>query len=59
MTFAQIPTRAAIFLDSNTLVYHFANHANFGAACTQLVKRIEQHLPDFDRVSGLTRYAPV
>jgi predicted nucleic acid-binding protein len=42
MTFAEIPAGAAIFLDSNTLIYHFANHASFGAACTQLVKRIEQ-----------------
>jgi predicted nucleic acid-binding protein len=43
MTFAQIPASATIFLDANTLVYHFANHPSFGAACTQLVKRIEQH----------------
>ena len=41
MTFAQIPAGAAIFLDANTLIYHFANHPKFGAICTQLVKRIE------------------
>ena len=43
MTFAQIPAGAAIFLDANTLVNHFANHPNLGVVCTQLVKRIEQH----------------
>jgi predicted nucleic acid-binding protein len=43
VTFAEIPAGAAVFLDANTLVYHFANHASFGPACTQLVKRIEQH----------------
>ena len=43
MTFVQIPRGAAVFLDANTLVYHFANHPTFGAACTDLVKRIEQH----------------
>jgi predicted nucleic acid-binding protein len=48
MTFAQIPAGAPIFLDANTLIYHFANHHNFGAVCTQLVKRIEQQeLPGF------------
>ena len=39
MTFAQIPAAAAVFLDANTLVYHFTNHPTFGPACTQLVKR--------------------
>ena len=58
MTFAQIPAGAAIFLDANTLVYHFANHPNFGAACTQLVKRIEQHeLPGFISTHVLSEIA--
>src|SRR3954453_17251725 len=48
MTFAQIPAAAAVFLDANTLIYHFTNHPTFGPACTQLVKRIEkQHLTGF------------
>jgi predicted nucleic acid-binding protein len=42
MTFAQIPAAAAVFLDANTLVYHFTSHPVFGPACTQLVKQIEQ-----------------
>ena len=42
MTFAQIPSGVAIFLDANTLIYHFANEPKYGPACTQLVKRIEE-----------------
>jgi len=48
MTFAHIPAGTAIFLDANTLVYHFANEPMYGAACTQLLKRVEQgHLEGF------------
>ena len=58
MTFAPIPAGVAIFLDANTLVYHFANHPNFGAVCTQLVKRIEQHqLPGFISTHVLSEIA--
>jgi predicted nucleic acid-binding protein len=42
MRFAEIPPRVAIFVDANTLVYHFANEPQYGAACTELVKRTEQ-----------------
>jgi predicted nucleic acid-binding protein len=42
MTFAQIPSGVAVFLDANTLVYHFTNEPQYGPACTQLLKRIEQ-----------------
>ncbi len=28
MTFGQVPAAAAVFLDANTLVYHFINHMN-------------------------------
>ena len=41
MTFASIPAGAAIFLDANTLIYHFANDPKYGSACTQLIKRVE------------------
>jgi hypothetical protein len=34
MTFAQIPAGAAVFLDANTIVYHFAADPIYGAACT-------------------------
>jgi predicted nucleic acid-binding protein len=67
MTFDDFPAGAAIFLDANTLIYHFSNHPRYGPACTGLMERIEQHGltnlasldDDFERVPGLTRYAPV
>jgi predicted nucleic acid-binding protein len=42
MTFGQIPGGAAIFLDANTLIYHFTSEPSYGLACTQLLKRVEQ-----------------
>lgn len=58
MTFAQIPAGVAVFLDANTLVYHFANHPQFGPACTQLLKRIEQQeLPGFVSTHVLSEVA--
>ncbi|HBI44772.1 MAG TPA: hypothetical protein DDY78_18250 [Planctomycetales bacterium] len=41
MTFAQIPMGAAIFLDANSLIYHFMSDPKYGPACTQLVQRVE------------------
>ena len=41
MTFADIPAGAAVYLDANSLVYHFTSEPKYGAACTQLVKQIE------------------
>jgi len=41
MTFASVPSGAALFLDANTLIYHFTNDPSYGAACTQLLKRVE------------------
>jgi predicted nucleic acid-binding protein len=42
MTFNDIPAGATVFLDANTLIYHFPNHPRYGAVCTSLVERIEQ-----------------
>jgi predicted nucleic acid-binding protein len=42
MTFADLLTGEAIFLDANTLIYHFTNHPKYGAACTALMERIER-----------------
>ncbi len=42
MTFADLPAGASVFLDANTLVYHFQPHAVFGPACTDLVERVER-----------------
>jgi predicted nucleic acid-binding protein len=41
MTFANVANGSSIFLDANTLVYHFIAHGQFGAACTRLLERIE------------------
>jgi hypothetical protein len=41
MTFVSIPSGAAIFLDANSLIYHFTNDAKYGSPCTQLIKRVE------------------
>ena len=41
MTFLSIPPGVAVFLDANTLIYHFANDVQYGAACTQFLKRVE------------------
>jgi predicted nucleic acid-binding protein len=41
MTFLDLPAGADVFLDANTLVYHFTAEPLYGAACTALMKRIE------------------
>jgi predicted nucleic acid-binding protein len=41
MTFANLAAGDAVFVDANTLTYHFEPHARWGAACTQLLLRIE------------------
>jgi predicted nucleic acid-binding protein len=42
MTFDQVPAGAAVFLDANSLVYHFTNDPKYGVASTRLVHLIEQ-----------------
>ncbi|HTK77879.1 MAG TPA: hypothetical protein VL371_21605 [Gemmataceae bacterium] len=41
MTFLSVSSGDLIFLDANTLVYHSTSHPKYGAACTQLLKRVE------------------
>lgn len=41
MIFADLLAGESVFVDSNTLIYHFGPHPTFGAACRQLVQRIE------------------
>jgi len=38
MTFDQIPSGIAVFLDANTLIYHFANDPKCWRACSQFLK---------------------
>jgi len=40
MSSIQPPADTRVFVDANTLVFHFAQHARFGAACTELIERI-------------------
>jgi predicted nucleic acid-binding protein len=42
MTFADLVKGDSLFLDANTLVYHFEPHPTLGSLCTQLLLRIEQ-----------------
>jgi predicted nucleic acid-binding protein len=41
MTFAGLQSGSSVFVDANTLVYHFQPHPVLGPACTDLVERIE------------------
>jgi hypothetical protein len=46
MNFANLVAGDAVLVDANTLIYDFQLHPRWGAACTQLLQRIEnQHLP--------------
>lgn len=42
MTFLDLPRGSQAFLDANTLIYHFTNHPVFGAACSDLLERVEK-----------------
>jgi predicted nucleic acid-binding protein len=42
MIFTDIPADTCVFVDANTLVYHFAADPQFGSPCTDLVKQIER-----------------
>jgi predicted nucleic acid-binding protein len=58
MTFADLVTGEAIFIDANTLVYHFAPDPLYGRACAQLVERIEnQEIQGFTSTHILTEVA--
>jgi predicted nucleic acid-binding protein len=48
MIFADLLAGESVFLDANTLIYYFGPHPTFGAACSQLTRRIEtRQLPGF------------
>ena len=42
MTFLDLPQGSPVFVDANTLIYHFTVHPTFGAACSDLLRRIEK-----------------
>jgi predicted nucleic acid-binding protein len=58
MIFADLVNGDSVFLDANTLIYHFTFHARYGASATDLVKRIErQELTGFTSTHILTEVA--
>jgi predicted nucleic acid-binding protein len=58
MIFMDLLAGDSIFLDANTLVYHFGPHAVLGPACNQLVQRIEnQELVGFTSTPVLSELA--
>jgi predicted nucleic acid-binding protein len=42
MIFTDLPAGETVFLDANTLIYHFTHDPVYGAAHTQLLQRIEK-----------------
>ena len=58
MIFADFGNGDAVFLDANTLVYHFEPHPTYGIACSQLLTRVEnQELRGFTSTHILTEVA--
>jgi predicted nucleic acid-binding protein len=56
--FTAIPAGASIFLDANTLVFHFASHPTFRLACEQLLDRVaRRELIGFSSAHVLTNVA--
>jgi predicted nucleic acid-binding protein len=41
MTFADLVAGESVFLDANTLVYHFTLDPLYGSSCSQLLQQIE------------------
>jgi predicted nucleic acid-binding protein len=55
MTFADLGAGDAVFVDANTLTYHFQPHPVWGPPCTDLLLRIEnQELAGFTSTSVLS-----
>ena len=58
MTFADLIAGEAIFLDANPFVYHFVSDPQYGAACSQLLQRVEnQEIPGLTSTRVLTEMA--
>jgi predicted nucleic acid-binding protein len=58
MTFADLALGDRLFIDSNTLVYHFAADPVFGPACAGLMSRIQkQELQAFTSTHALSEAA--
>jgi predicted nucleic acid-binding protein len=54
VNFANLANGDSVFVDANTLTYHFEPHARWGPACTQLLHRIEnQQLAGYTSIQVL------
>src|SRR5437899_3788255 len=42
MIFTNLPSGAAVFIDTNTFVYRFSLHPKYGPPCTDLLDRVER-----------------
>jgi predicted nucleic acid-binding protein len=55
MTFADLVAGDALFVDANTLTYHFQPHPVWGPPCSDLLQRIEnQELAGFTSTAALS-----
>jgi predicted nucleic acid-binding protein len=58
MTFADLVAGDAVFVDANTLTYHFEPHAVWGPSCSDLLQRIEvQELAGFTSTHAVSEVA--
>jgi predicted nucleic acid-binding protein len=58
MIFADLVLGDSVFLDANTLIYHFTTNPLFGTACSGLLRRIErQEIVGFTSTHMLTEVA--
>jgi predicted nucleic acid-binding protein len=58
MIFADLASGDSVFIDANTLIYYFSPHPTLGAACGQLVQRVEsQDLLGFTSTHALGEVA--
>jgi predicted nucleic acid-binding protein len=58
MTFTVLPAGATVFLDANTLLYHFAADPKYADPCTDLIERIErQELTGFSSTAVISEVA--
>jgi hypothetical protein len=58
MILADLLAGESVFLDANIWIYHFSPHPTLGAACNQLVRRIEGgQLPGFTSTHVLAEVA--
>jgi hypothetical protein len=62
MTFDQVRAGSAVFLDANSLVYHFTNHPKYGVASTRLVHQVQRcqlSVADFSQRPGFNAWRPI